>query len=60
MVYIMRNEMTFYELQQRAGNTWRCVGYFKNLKAAEEHEKKFNVKVMIGPTRIVEREFTGD
>jgi hypothetical protein len=49
--------MKFYELQQRQGNHWARVGFYKTKKAAREGEKEFNTRTMIAPTRIVEREF---
>ena len=50
----------FYEVQQRDGSgRWNKVGFFKTKKAAEKYCAEFNTKVVVHPTKIVEREFTG-
>ena len=47
----------FYELQQKQGHNWTCVGFYETKKAAKKGEKGFNTKTMIAPTRIIERAF---
>lgn len=49
--------MEFYELQQVAGGRWTHLGFFRTAKGAREHEKRFNTKTQVHPTRIVERCF---
>lgn len=49
--------MEFYELQQDAGGRWNHLGFFRTAKEARKHEKRFNTKTQVRPTRIVERQF---
>jgi hypothetical protein len=47
----------FYEVQQGGGVVWNTVGFFLSLEKAQEYEGRFNTKVVVYPTRIIEREF---
>ena len=52
-------KMKFYELQQLvSGGRWRTLGFFRKRKDAEIAEAQYNTKIMVGPTKIVNRKFT--
>ena len=50
--------MKFYEIRQLTGSNWSTIAFLRKKEDAEKYESLFNTKVMISPTRVVEREFT--
>jgi len=55
----MREKMTFYELQQKAGSSWNHVGFYRTKEAVKEASEEFNTKTLVYPLRILKRNFIG-
>ena len=49
--------MKFFEVKQKAGSSWRSIGFWRKKEDAEKYETLYNTKVLVNPTKIVEHKF---